>query len=296
MNHPYLKKFGFAVFLSVALHALGIFALVNGGRSKSQWEAAQPEDHVIRLALMAPPPVSAVEAPPPDRPAPQRIRAPASKAAMTPDTAPQAREETVAASPATAPAPRFMNAPLAPTAQEWAEAGRYRLKNSKRYRYTWGQQVRSMMGTAVEGPDQGMVRFRITIDPGGKVVRMETLWRTSAVAEQLARTAVEHMPPLPPTPTGKPLIFEATISFQPFDSGGPPIYKYDCLPDPPAYANPFVWDGQLPQARVELPQPEKPDPQAQAECLKSLPLDTIEAESAHDQRQLEQWGSSKLGR
>jgi TonB family protein len=296
LNHPHIEKFYFAVFLSVALHALGVLALVDGGLGNSKVEAARSEDRVIRLELMALSPAAAVESPAPDRPDPMRIRATASMAVLTPDTVLQTRRETAVASPAAEPAPTFMDAPPAPTAQEWAEAGQYTLKNSKRYRYTWGQQVRSMMGTAVEGPDQGMVRFRIEIDPGGKVARLETLWSTSAVAEHLARKAVERMPPPPPTPTGKSLVFETTISFQPFDSGGPPIYKYDCLPDPPAYGNPFVWDGQSPQVRVEQPQPEQQDPQALAECLKQLPQDTIEAESAHDQRQLEQWGSSKLGR
>ncbi len=273
-----------------------MFVLVYGVLGNGKSEAARSEDRVIRIELMAPPPAAFVEAPPLNRPDPTRSQAAASKAAPTPDTAPQIGQETVVASPAAAPAPTFRDAPPAPTAQEWAEASQYTLKNSKRYRYTLGQQVRSMMGTAIEGPDQGMVRFRIEIDPGGKVTRLETLWSTSAVAEQLARKAVERMPPPPPTPTGKPLIFETTISFQPFDSGGPPIYKYDCLPDPPAYGNPFVWDGKSPQVRIKQPQPEQQDPQALAECLKQLPQDTIEAESAHDQRQLERWGSSKLGR
>ena len=44
-------------------------------------------------------------------------------------------------------------------------ASTYTLKNSKRYRNAWAQQVRSMMGTAVEGPDQGVVRFAIEIAP-----------------------------------------------------------------------------------------------------------------------------------
>jgi hypothetical protein len=57
-----------------------------------------------------------------------------------------------------------------------------------------------------------------------------------------------------------------------------------------------VWDGKSPQVRAPQPPVEKPDPQALAECLKQLPEDTIEAESAHDQRQLDQWGSGKLGR
>ena len=65
-----------------------------------------------------------------------------------------------------------------------------------------------MMGTALEGPDQGFVRFRIEIAPDGTLAKLETLWTTSEVAERLARQAVESMPALPPTPTGKPLIFE----------------------------------------------------------------------------------------
>jgi hypothetical protein len=31
-----------------------------------------------------------------------------------------------------------------------------------------------------------------------------------------------------------------------------------------------------------------------AECLKQLPQDSMEAEEAHDRRQLDQWGSDKL--
>ena len=55
--------------------------------------------------------------------------------------------------------PASMEAPSAPTAEEWSFASKYTLKNSKGYRHSFGQQVRSMMGTAVEGPDQGQVRF-----------------------------------------------------------------------------------------------------------------------------------------
>ncbi|WP_296494642.1 energy transducer TonB, partial [Rhodoferax sp.] len=175
-------------------------------------------------------------------------------------------------------------------------AAKYTLKNSKGYRHTWSQQVRSMMGTAVEGPDQGLVRLRVEIAPDGTLAKLETLWTTSTVAEQLARKAIENMPPSPPTPTGKPLIFEKTISFSPFASDGPPIYKDDCLPDLPAFRNPFAWDGKSPQVQVESKPVEKLDPQALEECLKQLPQDTIEAESAHDQRLLDQWGSSKTGR
>ena len=55
--------------------------------------------------------------------------------------------------------PASMDAPSAPTAEEWSFASKYTLKNSKGYRHSFGQQVRSMMGTAIEGPDQGQVRF-----------------------------------------------------------------------------------------------------------------------------------------
>jgi hypothetical protein len=186
-----------------------------------------------------------------------------------------------------------MAAPPPPTAEEWALAGQYALKNSKRYRYTWGQQVRSMMGTAAEGPDQGLVRFRVEIAPDGTLARLDTLWSTSPVAEQLARTAIGQMPPLPPTPTGLPLVFERTIAFSPFASDGPPLYKDDCLPDPPVFRNPFAWDGRSPQTRAEPAAAEKPDPRALEECLRQLPRDSIEAEAAHDQRLMDQWGWSR---
>jgi hypothetical protein len=35
-----------------------------------------------------------------------------------------------------------------------------------------------MMGTAIEGPDQGVVRFRVEIAPDGSLARLETLWTT----------------------------------------------------------------------------------------------------------------------
>jgi TonB family protein len=189
-----------------------------------------------------------------------------------------------------------MAAPPPPTAEEWAFAANYTNKNSKGYRYSWGQQVRSMMGTAVEGPDQGVVRFRIEIAPDGRLTQVQTLWTTSAVAEQLARQAIKNMPPLPPTPTGKPLVFEKTISFSPFANDGPPLYKDDCLPDPPVFRNPFAWDGRSPQV-VAAPAPAaKLEPQAMEECLRQLPKDSIEAESARDQRLMDRWGSSQTGR
>ncbi len=281
-------NFYFAVFFSVALHAL-VFVLASGYESKpiSKPEIPTLEEKAIVLEMLPLPPV---EAPPKKE---RQNVAPKPKSAATP--AIQAPTKTLVTTPLTDHQLESQAAPPAPTTQEWALAGKYTLKNSKRYRYTWGQQVRSMMGTAVEGADQGVVRFRVEIAPDGTLARLETLWSTSAVAEQLARKAIENMPPLPPTPTGKPLIFDKTISFSPFASDGPPIYQDDCLPDPPMFRNPFAWDGKSPQVRADPKPTEKPDPLALEECLKSLPQDTIEAESARDQRLLDQWGSSKPG-
>jgi hypothetical protein len=192
-----------------------------------------------------------------------------------------------------APGPASKAAPPAPTAEDWALASTYTLKNSKRYRNTWGQQVRSMMGTAVEGPDQGAVRFAIEIAPDGRLAKLQTIWSTSDKAEQLARQAIANLPPLPPTPTGQPLVFEKTISFQPFDDGWPPIYKFDCLPDPPRYSNPFGWDGR--STFVPKPPPARPDPNqpTPTECP-DAPEDSLEAEAADMQRQFDLWESSRL--
>jgi len=191
-------------------------------------------------------------------------------------------------------APATQAAPSAPTAEEWAFASTYTLKNSKGYRHTWGKQVRSMMGAAVEGVDQGQVRFRIEIAPNGSITRVETLWKTSDKAEVLARKAIYSMPPPPPTPTGKPLIFEKTISFTPFATDDTPIYSDDCLPEPPPFNNPFAWDGKSPQEIKQNKSAEKLSPEALAECLKQLPQNSIEGVAAHNQRQLDQWGTSKL--
>jgi TonB family protein len=190
--------------------------------------------------------------------------------------------------------PASMDAPSAPTAEEWSFASKYTLKNSKGYRHSFGQQVRSMMGTAIEGPDQGQVRFRIEIAPNGSVTKVEMLWSTSNKAEQLARKAITSMPPLPPTPTGKPLIFERTISFTPYATNDAPIYRDDCQPDAPAFINPFAWNGKSPQEIKQNKPSEKLSAEALAECLKQLPQDSVEGVAAHNQRQFEQWRSGKL--
>jgi hypothetical protein len=272
--------------ISLALHALvfvGAFTHLGAARDKPDPPAREPTVTVLYIRP-AEPEKSALE----PEPAPPKVRAPAQQPPPIPTP-----EIPSVVEPITPREPASMAAPPAPTAAEWAFASTYQLKNSKGYRYTWGQQVRSMMGTAVEGPDQGMVRFRVEIAPDGSLTRLETLWTTSPVAERLARQAIGNMPRWPSTPTGKPLIFEKTLSFSPFASDGPPLYKDDCLPDPPVLGNPFAWDGQSARSPAPGKPIEKPDPQALADCLKQLPQDSIEAESASDRRVMEQWGRGR---
>lgn len=249
-----------ALALSVVFH-VGVF-----------FSAALP---VSRPPEPLPLPLEVRVVPPP--PEPVKALQPA-KAAKAPRLAPAPKD-----------APASMAAPNAPSAEEWQLASTYTLKNSKRYRNAWGQQVRSMMGTAVEGPDQGQVRFRITINPDGSLAQVEELWSTSAKASELARKAIQNMPPLPPTPTGKPLVFEKTISFLPYETGWPPSYKYDCLPDPPTFKNRFVWDGASPQdPNPPLPVREERSP----DCHPSDITGTFEEEDAELKRQIERnrWG------
>jgi len=274
------KKFVVAVVLAVGLHALGVYVAVHYARVQtSPLKLKPPEEQVIRLEM--------VPIPPPRPPAVQ----PAARADR-----PRAKPAAAQPAPAADRPRASMDAPPAPSAEEWATAATYTLKNSKRYRHNWGQQVRSLMGTAHEGPEQGAVRFRIEIAPSGSLARLDTLWATSAQVEQRARKAVQQMPPLPPTPNGKPLIFEKTIVFDAFTADAPPLYKNDCEPDPVQHGNRFVWDGRSPQVVAEQAVAEKLDPQAFADCLKQLPQDSIEAEAADDDRQQKQWGSPTLGR
>lgn len=277
--------------ISLGLHAL-VFTLVftHFGALTDKPNAPAREQRFTVLYIRPPVPEKAVPEPVPVAPT-----------AQAPDLAlptMPAPEVPSMFEPATPRQPASMAAPSAPTAADWAFAAKYTLRNSKGYRYTWGQQVRSMMGTAVEGPDQGMVRFRVEIAPDGTLVRLDTLWSTAPVAERLARQAIASMPQWPPTPSGRPLIFEKTISFSPFASDGSPLYKDDCLPDPPVFSNPFAWDGTSARVPVQAKPPDEPDPQALEDCLKQLPHDSIEAESARDQRLMDQWGwgSSRLGR
>ncbi|MBL8329273.1 MAG: energy transducer TonB [Rubrivivax sp.] len=269
---------------SLVLHALvfvGAFTHLGAPADKADLPAREPMVTVLTIRPHEPEPSKT------ERQLPRR-KGDASALPAAPIPAPEVSSVIV---PATPREPASMAAPPAPTAAEWAFASTYKLKNSKGYRYTWGQQVRSMMGTAVEGPDLGMVRFRVEIAPDGTLTRLETLWSTSPVAERLARQAIDNMPRWPSTPTGKPLIFEKTIAFSPFASDGPPLYKDDCQPDPPVFRNPFAWNGSSASVQAQpAPAPDELDPQALEDCLKQLPRDSIEAETASDQRRMEQWG------
>jgi hypothetical protein len=268
-----------AVLLSLALHA-GVLVVrkIHALPPASDLEA--PPDPLL-LSMLAPP----IEKP---NPVPPTLSAEPARIASTVPLPPV---------PVSDQTPASMAAPAAPTAEEWGLASTYTLKNSKRYRYNWGQQVRSMMGTAMEGPQQGHVRFRIAVAPDGKLAKIETLWSTSEVAEKLARHAIASLPQLPPTPTGQPLVFEQTIAFVPYESGWPPIYKYDCYEDPPAFKNPFVWDGTSPQADPPRAQKSAPAPTKAPNhvgCHNDAQPDSMEAETADIKRQFDVWGVQPL--
>lgn len=111
--------------------------------------------------------------------------------------------------------------------------------------------------------------------------------------KQRAREAIAALPPRPPTPTCKPLAFECTISFSPFAHDDPPTHDRDCLTQPPALRNPFVWDGKSPQMRQPPPEPEPAmTAQEMEDCLRQLPQNSIDAESARDRCAMERWGWS----
>ena len=149
-----------ALVLTLGLHS-GVWLWVSDHPFKhvSPTKAPQTAENIVFLELMPLPP----------QPLPKPPSAPSFTPADTPTTAPNSAPPTEPAAPAPLPSPdrprASMAAPPPPSAEEWAFAAKYTLKNSKGYRYSWGQQVRSLMGTALEGPDQGLVRFRIEIAP-----------------------------------------------------------------------------------------------------------------------------------
>jgi hypothetical protein len=170
------------VLLSLMAHGAVLVWLAT----QQSHKATEPETDVLMIA------VQPTEAVPETNSEPEAIKN------TTPATAESVPNE---------PKRPFMDAPPAPSAAEWAQASTYTLKNSKRYRYTWGQQVRSMMGTAFEGPDQGVVRFQIEIAPDGTLTRLETLWSTSPKAEELARKAIASILDQPLKHLGMSFVF-----------------------------------------------------------------------------------------
>ncbi|OJW98829.1 MAG: hypothetical protein BGO62_01710 [Thiobacillus sp. 65-1402] len=282
----------FRLLLALAL-SLGVHAsLLALGKIQTPRPLAAPEPLQLVIAPVQEPPPRV--APPPAEP--QAHAARPRPAIPTPPVAAEPERTPLpdSAPPAPGKTPATMAAPPAPTAEEWQLAATYTLKNSKRYRYNWGQQVRSMMGTAVAGERQGLVRFRVKIAPDGTLAKADVLWSTSNVVEKLALQAIRAMPPLPPTPTGKPLVFEKTIAFLPFETGWPPIYKYDCLPDPPSFRNRFAWSGASPQRTAHADREDAaPADGAAAECPDPGP-DSIEAEEKDMERQFKEWGAARL--
>ena len=281
-------KSSIPLLLSLALHAV----LVAGWQFDALKIAKNPEAIEIRIATQVREDVQELPAPPP--PNRKKPRASAPRAATPSREVKPAPTPEVLATPS-AKTPASLEAPPPPSAEEWHLASTYKLKNSKRYRNNWGQLVRSMMGTAVEGPGQGMVRFRIEIAPDGTLANVKELWSTSENASKLAWQAIKSLPPLPPTPTGQPLIFERTISFQPYETGWPPSYTLDCLPDPPVFKNPFAWDGKSPQEQIKHQAPKRVAADAEAyqeKCVTDSTADTIEQEEGEMKRQMEiyRWG------
>jgi hypothetical protein len=122
-----------ALALSVGLHVVALYGLgLLPSAPMRTADVPTKTEHIVLIDLSPPPepPVAARPSPQPPQP-----RAPA-VAQIKPDLAQPA--------PATLPAPEpdrpraSMDAPPAPTAEEWALASTYTLKNSKRYRHTWG--------------------------------------------------------------------------------------------------------------------------------------------------------------
>lgn len=272
--------------LSLALHAV----LFAGWQLDTLQFAKNTEAIDIRIATQVQEDIQQQAAPPPSKPA--NPKTPPPRTPTSPSEATSARAPETLGVPS-AKTPASLDAPSPPGAEEWQLASTYKLKNSKRYRHNWGQLVRSMMGTAVEGHGTGMVRFRIEIAPDGTLANVEELWSTSENASKLAWQAIKSLPSLPPTPTGQPLIFERTISFLPYETGWPPSYTLDCLPDPPAFKNPFAWDGKSPQEQVKYQAAKRvPTDTSQEKCVTDSTADTIEQEEGEMKRQTEinRWG------
>lgn len=252
--HQAKAEYLFAVSLSVTLHALVLAAAGLYAFKPSQPETPTPEEKVVFLEMLAaaPPEPPADPAPAPTQPLPA-----AAPARPTPAPAIGVPTDATPTPAAQDQARAQMEAPPAPTAEEWARASTYKLKNSKRYRHTWGQQIRSMMGTAFEGPDQGVVRFRVEIAPDGRLTRLETLWSTSPAAEQLARKAIENMRPCPRRRRAGPWSLKRPLPSSPSPWTTPPPTKTTACPIGPPSTTPTPGMAKPPRGRRSSPPPRR---------------------------------------
>lgn len=115
-----------AVFFSVALHAL-VFVYANNFQFQpiGKPEILKPKKEVIVVEMTVPPPVEV-------QPEPAlKIITTESKPAVT-----RLIQNDSVVTPLADRQLASLAAPPAPTTEEWTLAGKYTLKNSKRYRYT----------------------------------------------------------------------------------------------------------------------------------------------------------------
>lgn len=78
----------------------------------------------------------------------------------------------------------------------------------------------------------------------------------------------------------------------------PPVYKNDCLPDPPSFSNPHAWNGSSPPRTTQAPQEGAASSRgasAPTECPDAGP-DSIEAEEKDMERQFKEWSAARLNR
>jgi hypothetical protein len=146
-----------AVAFSVALHA-GVFMLTSSIQFATLSKPKLPPIEQIVLLQILPSPPKAF-------PLQAQASSVKSKPLTTQSQSLTLSVDTPVIFPKSTKQAVSMAAPPPPTAEEWAFAGSYTNKNSKGYRYNWGQQVRSMMGTVVEGPQYlkivGKVLYRL---------------------------------------------------------------------------------------------------------------------------------------
>lgn len=123
-----------AIAFSFGLHA-AVFALASGYQfGFRSTQKAPPKSQTVFMQVV----------PLPQEQVPSRDQELLPVAQSSPEKPPVITEVADSQDkPLPAKEPARMAAPPAPTADEWAFAAKYTSKNSKGYRYSWGQQVRS---------------------------------------------------------------------------------------------------------------------------------------------------------